>query len=151
MNLQEKDAVRQMRIKGLSYSAIAHNLCVSENTIKSFCQRNRLGGMGGAVITTLKEAPETQCKQCGKRLHHKPKCKPRKFCSDTCRHVWWKEHREQLNKKAYYYQSCAHCGKEFKSYGDDSRKYCCHDCYIKARFGEYPKIRAHLYDTAQAS
>jgi len=32
--------------------------------------------------------------------------------------------------------TCARCGKEFTSYGNKNRKYCSHDCYIKARFWE---------------
>jgi len=31
---------------------------------------------------------------------------------------------------------CVRCGKEFLSYGNRKRKYCSHDCYIKARFWE---------------
>ena len=64
--------------------------------------------------------------------------RPKKFCSDKCRREWWKAHPEKLHRKdtAIYTMTCARCGKEFTSYGNKNRKYCSHDCYIKARFWE---------------
>ena len=43
-----------------------------------------------------------------------------------------------MNKKetAMYPFTCTRCGKEFLSYGNQTRKYCSHDCYIRARFWE---------------
>ena len=64
--------------------------------------------------------------------------RPKKFCSDKCRREWWKGHPERINRKesAMYPAVCVRCGKEFLSYGNRKRKYCSHDCYIKARFWE---------------
>jgi len=52
----------------------------------------------------------------------------------TCEYMqWWKEHQESLQKKAYYALTCQQCGKEFQSYGNKERKYCCRGCYIASR------------------
>ena len=40
---------------------------------------------------------------------------------------------EAINKKAYYTLVCEECGKEFVSYGNNRRKYCCRTCYLIAR------------------
>jgi IS30 family transposase len=141
MTADEKARIHQLRLEGCSYAKIAAILNISENTIKSFCQRNKLPV--GSIASLPEPVPDTNdntsCRQCGKKLKQIPKHKPKKFCSDLCRSTWWKEHGEQVNKKAVYHITCACCGKEFESYGNNSRKYCGHECYIKDRFGEKTK------------
>jgi hypothetical protein len=75
------------------------------------------------------------CKQCGKLIKIIPKRKPKIFCSDECRAEWWNTHPENVQRKAVYHFTCAHCGKPFTAYGNKGRKYCCHQCYIADRFG----------------
>ena len=58
----------------------------------------------------------------------------RSIC-DACRNHWWKEHPYIIDRKAYYDFTCPNCGKEFRTYGNSKRKYCCHECYIPHRFG----------------
>lgn len=129
MTKKEKECVRFLRGEGYGYLAIATRLGISLNTVKSFCRRNGLGGIA--------EKPDRQtCRQCGKPLAQEPKRPARKYCSEACRRIWWKEHSHLINKKAFYSLTCAHCGKEFQSYGNQKRKYCSHPCYIAARFGK---------------
>ncbi len=129
MTKKEKECVRFLRGEGYGYLAIATRLGISLNTVKSFCRRNGLGGIA--------EKPDRQtCRQCGKPLAQEPKRPARKYCSEACRRIWWKEHSHLVNKKAFYSLTCAHCGKEFQSYGNQKRKYCSHPCYIAARFGK---------------
>jgi DNA-binding CsgD family transcriptional regulator/endogenous inhibitor of DNA gyrase (YacG/DUF329 family) len=138
MTADEKARIGRMRSESRSYAQIALSLNISQNTIKSFCRRNKLTIGGIAASPQTKSEPEvnTVCKHCGKDLKQKPKQKARSFCSDACRYAWWKAHHEQLDKKAVYYFTCVGCGKEFDSYGNRSRKYCSHGCYIKYRFGD---------------
>ena len=125
----EKEKIRFFRMEGLGYGAIAVRLGLSENTVKSFCRRNHLTGVAA------KEA-DTVCRHCGQSLAELPGRKGRKFCSEACRRAWWKAHPELVDRTAFYLMTCARCGKEFKSYGNQKRKYCSHACYIAARFGE---------------
>lgn len=128
MNQLQANEIIRLRCKGLGYTKIAQELGLSENTIRSYCRRH------GLNAEALKNT--SFCEQCGKAIVQKAKCKPRKFCSDTCRTQWWNSHLEQVNRKAIYSFICAYCGKPFESYGNRRRKYCSHDCYIKARFGK---------------
>lgn len=123
----QKEQIKVMRLKGAGYVKIGQALDISHNTIHSFCRRN------GLVGDTAKKT--VLCQQCGKPIKIIPKVKPKKFCSDSCRIIWWKEHPNNLNKKAVYSFSCDECGKHFTAYGNSTRKYCCHKCYINARFG----------------
>lgn len=125
----QKEKIRFWRMEGLGYGTIAARLGLSENTVKSFCRRNNLTGVAA------KETPTT-CRYCGADLSLSPGRKGRKFCCAACRRAWWKAHPELVNREAFYLMTCAHCGKEFKSYGNKKRKYCSHACYIAARFGE---------------
>lgn len=132
MNELQKEKIIEFRQLGLSYSKIADALGISINTIKSFCRRNNLGGYVGKGN---KKIDLTFCKNCGKELKQVLGKKPLKFCSDICRVKWWNAHPEMVNKKAIYSFSCANCGKPFTAYGNSKRKYCCHSCYIRHRFG----------------
>lgn len=44
MNTAQKERIRQLRMEGVTYEKIADCLDLSVNTVKSFCQRNQLGG-----------------------------------------------------------------------------------------------------------
>ena len=125
----QKEKIRFWRMEGLGYGTIAARLGLSDNTVKSFCRRNHLTGVAA-------KEPLILCRQCGQPLAQLPKRKERKFCCEACRRAWWKAHPELVNRKAFYLLTCAHCGKEFKSYGNKGRKYCSHVCYIAERFGE---------------
>lgn len=137
MTNDEKKIINRLRNDGMSYARISLRLGMSENTVKSYCRRNDLGGVGQADPDNMETAEEsyTVCQQCGKKINRIPKQKPRKFCSDNCRRDWWKANNSDTpNRKAYYFLTCACCGKKFESYGNKDRKYCSHACYIKDRF-----------------
>lgn len=135
MTGEQKQNVQELRRQGLGYAQIAGSLGLSVNTIKSFCRRNNLSACNASNDMGNEEDKDT-CKHCGKRLMQTPKAKPKNFCGDECRYAWWNTHRDQMNRKAVYHLTCAHCGRAFDSYGNRSRKYCGHACYIKDRFGE---------------
>jgi endogenous inhibitor of DNA gyrase (YacG/DUF329 family) len=120
MNNEQRECALSLRKQGLSNAAIAKQMSLSANTVKSFCRRHA--------------AKKLLCRNCGKPLTQAPKQKPRSFCSGGCRSRWWGAHRDQVKKKAFYRIVCACCGKEFDSYGNKNRKYCCHPCYIRDRF-----------------
>ena len=138
MHIQMKENIRRLRFEGLTYSAIAKATGIPMNTVKAHCRRNGIYVQGQQV----EEKPH--CKQCGKLLFPKKKCKPKKFCGDKCRYEWWSKNRNQLNRKASYLLTCAYCGKEFVSYGNRARKYCTHNCYIIDRFGS---LYGQTYET----
>ena len=52
MTEEQKTKIQQLRQRGMGYIRIAQALGISENTIKSFCRRNRLAG---GVAQTLPE------------------------------------------------------------------------------------------------
>ena len=128
MTNEQREAIVALRHQGYGYIKIGQKLGISDNTVRSFCRRNGLDSdtMTNTVI----------CKQCGKPIKIATGHKPRKFCSDACRTLWWNSHLDCVNRKAVYHFTCTYCGKPFSAYGNKNRKYCCHACYIAARFGE---------------
>ena len=87
-----------------------------------------------ACIRRHPDIPGTRrCMTCGAFVAQPTGRREKKFCSDKCRMAWWNSHPEAINKKAYYTLVCEECGKEFESYGNNRRKYCCRNCYLNAR------------------
>ena len=121
MRLQDKIVINNMRLEGHTPSVIAAKLGIPASTVRSFIHRTP-------------EIPNTkQCLQCGKPVIQKKHRREKKFCSDYCRMAWWNSHQDAVNRKAYYTLTCEYCGKEFESYGNQNRKYCCRTCYVAAR------------------
>ena len=121
MRLQDKIVINNMRMEGHTPSVIAAKLGIPASTVRSFIHRNP-------------EVPNTkQCLQCGRPVLQPKGRREKKFCSDRCRMDWWNSHQDAVNRKAYYTLACEYCGKEFESYGNKNRKYCCRACYVAAR------------------
>lgn len=137
MNDMQKSQIINMRADGIGYRAIAKELDISENTIKSFCRRNNLTKTESVVVVTIPERASEKviCKNCGKIVPQNDKRKKKQFCSDKCRMAWWNSHREEVHHKKITTVVCPGCNKKFQVYGNTDRKYCSHACYIIDRFG----------------
>ncbi len=138
MTEADKKQIIIMRNNGHSYGQISKILDISVNTVKSFCRRNRMAKTSNSKSEdrTIVNEQSDKCKNCGKKLKQHERGKPKKFCSENCRRIWWRENKNQQNKKAFYSLKCQECGIQFESYGNKKRKYCSHACYIKSRFGK---------------
>ena len=77
MKKQETDQLNQMRLNGIPPSAIARELGLSVNTVKSYIRRHP-------------ELPNIrQCLYCGNSVAQHKGRKQKKFCSDRCRITYW--------------------------------------------------------------
>ena len=134
MTSEQKEQITQLRADGCGYMKISQIMNISVNTVKSFCRRHN-------TVNLVPEATDTQkneqhiCPNCGKKVKQNPGRKEKKFCSDRCRNHWWNEHLDMVRQKANYEYICPCCKKKFTAYGNSSRKYCSHECYINDRFG----------------
>ena len=134
----EKSKIKEMREQGYGYKKISKELAISISQIRYACD----------VLS--KEASIVdigECKECGMRIVSKKGKKKKLFCSDQCRMKWWNSHLDQVKRKANYKIICLHCGKEFEIYGNAKRKYCCHNCYAKARSKDCIKDSKKVVDT----
>ena len=136
----QAEQIRKMRTQGVGYRAIASVVGLSRDIVRNFCRAHGMDGYASALTKNIQEQMMLgkACLYCGAELIQPSTGRPKKFCSDKCRREWWKAHPEKLHRKdtAIYTMTCARCDKEFTSYGNKNRKYCSHDCYIKARFWE---------------
>ncbi len=136
MTTDQKNSIVWMRKSGIGYAAIAQELGLSKNTVKTFCRRNDLISASGEVPQA--ETNKRFCPQCGVPVQQTPGRKEKKFCSNICRNKWWNAHQGDVKRKAMYEFVCPACGKSFYAYGNRHRRYCSHECYIRARFGGGP-------------
>ena len=132
MTQKEREEVLRLRLEGKSYTQIADIVRLSRNTVKSICQR-----MGIQPSETAGEKLDSgHCKQCGTVLVQNATGKRKLFCSELCRRDWWKQNQDKRILKSAVKAKCASCGRVFEDYEKNHRKYCCHACFIRARFGD---------------
>ena len=138
MTPAQKETVYKLRLQGLGYKAVARELLLSVDAVKSYCKRHHLNGPPEAVQRNVQVIEEQRglCPHCKQPIRQKKRGRSKRFCCDDCRYAWWKAHPEisSKNETALYPYTCEHCGKKFTIYGNKNRKYCSHACYIKARF-----------------
>ena len=136
-DFQEKQ-IRELRVRGIGYRAIASTVGLSRDIVRNYCKKHGMDGFAEELTVNLKEQMQQgiACIACGREIHQPTTGRPRKFCSEECRRQWWKVHQSQLKRRptAYYRKVCPYCGKEFLAYGNKNRKYCSHECYVHDRF-----------------
>ncbi|HKM03912.1 MAG TPA: RNA polymerase subunit sigma-70 [Lachnospiraceae bacterium] len=126
MTNEQKEKILMLRSQGLGYKKIASEVTATVDSVKSFLRRNQNKAI---------EYGDGCCKECGKPIEIIPKTKTKKFCSDFCRSVWWSKNRFKLGNTKMITITCKCCGKEFRDYSNQNRKYCSRRCYLKSRFG----------------
>ena len=122
---EDKKIISMYTRQGLGYRRIAKLTGFNLGSIKSLLYRHSKD--------PFYYPPKDCCLQCGIPVSQTPHKRERKFCSDECRMKWWKEHRVEINKKAFYKFTCKQCGKEFEAYGNSHRLYCSRECFAEAR------------------
>jgi len=138
MTDSQKQDIERLRKLGYGYKAIAHQLGVPVNTIKTHCRRHD-------IEKAPEKIPYVHCLNCGKRLIQTPGRKQKKFCTDRCRSLWWAEQPDELRYKTRYKHTCEMCGAEFESHTQNQR-FCSHKCAAAMRRGEVP-----VYEPAEES
>ena len=78
------------------------------------------------------------CPQCGTAITQNAVGRPKKFCSEKCRRVWYNNHPHPEHWKSSETKFCPICGKAFLSAKDyeHKRKYCSRSCANRARVGK---------------
>ena len=123
MTDKQREQIRKLRYEGAGYKAIATELDLSLNTVKSYCRRSLLQGAGSvAVINNLVSVEKgLVCKHCGKQLRHTEGKRKKVFCSDSCRKKHWKQKKElEMIEKV-----------EPKAVADGIAVFCAHDKIIE--------------------
>ena len=126
MTNEERTQIAELQRQGYGYKKITTITGLPQNTVKSFCSRH-------PVVDTDSTEQDDLCRNCKKPLEQTPHKRQKKFCSDACRMAWWNNHPELVQRKAYYTVTCAHCGKQFESYGNAHRRFCSRACYAEFR------------------
>ncbi|HFU4472106.1 TPA: sigma factor-like helix-turn-helix DNA-binding protein [Streptococcus suis] len=125
MTPEQKESIKMLRADGLGYKAIATRLSISVNSVKSFCQRQKVSQW---------EKNEQECELCGQSFEVESKVNNKRFCSKECRMKWWNRNKGNIRRESQVEHFCQHCQKKFKAYIHEGRKFCSHQCYIKERF-----------------
>ena len=133
MTEENKAIIGEMRLQGVGYKTLAKMTGLNVGTIKTYCIRHRLGQ--NARFDKFETLQAKRCDNCGCSLAVYPGRKVPRFCCDACRNKWWNKHAKEAERESMTKYECPTCGKMFRAYEKRQRKYCCHSCYIAARFG----------------
>ena len=84
----QKENVYKLRLQGLGYKAIARELLLSADAVKSYCKRHHLNGPSEVVEQNVQVIEERNglCPQCKQSIRQKKRGRSKRFCSDTCRY-----------------------------------------------------------------
>ena len=124
--------IQDFRVQGLGYRTIASVLGLSRDVVRSYCKNNGLGGYSAEAVGNTQQS--NACPYCSQTIQQPATGRKRKFCSDTCRRAWWAVHPMDAQKSAFYDRTCVYCGQTFTTYGNKTRRYCSHNCYVHDRF-----------------
>ena len=145
--------IRELRMRGVGYRAIASVVGLSRDVVRNYCKSHSLDGYATELSVNMKEQMQQgkACLCCGKDIKQPNTGRKRKFCSDKCRREWWAAHPDVVQKKetAFYKNACIYCGKPFTIYGNKNRKYCSHECYVHDRFWRAEEGRAAYVSPAR--
>jgi len=144
LNQEQKDDILKLRKKGYGYKSISGIVKINRDVVRDLCKRNGLGGFLGygksVPMESKKEIPtkQTSCERCGEPINIlERRGRKARFCSDSCRRKWWYENQDKKDRResAWYSFVCLYCGKDFKAYGNRTRKYCSRKCSVEHRYG----------------
>ena len=130
MTKSQKNSVDEMLAVGISIPKIAAFLHVSQNSIKSYLQRNH---------------PNDVCRNCGTPVLQVPHRKQKKFCCDACRMHYWNTHPQEMRHENAATIPCAFCGTPVLSYRNHPRKYCSRACAAKGRYQRRKRLKFTKY------
>ncbi len=127
--------IREFRLKGIGYKAIASLVGLSRDVVRNYCKNHALSGYAVEVTMNIQEQIQQGlvCRCCGKVIQQPATGRKKKFCSETCRREWWGAHPQQ-KETVFNEKPCVYCGQPFTIYSSKTRRYCSHDCYVHDRF-----------------
>lgn len=89
--------IRELRISGMGYRAIAEDVGLSRDIVRNYCKAKGMAGHGAEAAGNL-QGRGGACACCGKGITQQGKGRPRKFCSERCRRQWRKAHPEETGR-----------------------------------------------------
>ena len=138
MTESQAKQIREFRLQGIGYKAIASRVGLSRDAVRNYCKNHALRGYAVEVTMNIQEQIQQGlvCRCCGKVIQQPATGRKKKFCSETCRREWWGAHPEatQQGETVFNEKPCVYCGQPFIIYGSKTRRYCSHDCYVHDRF-----------------
>ena len=91
--------IANLRAENYSYAAIAKQLGISPNTVKSICLRKGIPTPDKPRKNKTEKAALQICKQCGKPIENPWNRIGKQFCRDKCRTAYWNS-RKTAQKKS---------------------------------------------------
>ena len=120
MTVQEKNEVLKLHNENKSHREIGRLLSKADTTILRFINFVKQEHITGFA----------ECPNCGREIVHYKSQRGRRrvYCCKECQ-------RSEVARKNTFF-ICQECGKSYRGYQFQKRKYCSVSCYLKHRYGE---------------
>lgn len=94
----------------------------------------------------LPDVAKQFCPQCGVKIVQTGRGRPKKFCSQECSRLWWRNHEKPEHWKSARTVICEYCGKEFLSAKDlyRPRKYCSRSCSNRGKAVKATELKSQM-------
>ena len=81
--------IRELRMRGVGYRAIASVAGLSRDAVRNYCRSHGLDGFAAAVLLNKKEQIQQgkACLNCSRPIEQPVTGRRRKFCKDACRQL----------------------------------------------------------------
>ncbi len=103
MTETDKQLIFELRVRGIGYKAVGAVLGINRDQVRQFCKSYGLEGSAPTVAINIREKRDGKelCANCYLFIVQKETGRSRRFCSEKCRRLWWKKHRNVNVKKAF--------------------------------------------------
>lgn len=125
MTKEKIQRAEELHAQNLGYGEIAKLLNLPKETVKSALKRKQ------SKVIFLKN----HCLICGKEFEIKTQGQKRKYCSDRCRYLAWRENHKGETRKKTKECTCLCCGKKFFAYSHKKQSFCSRQCAARYRHG----------------
>lgn len=143
----ERERVRELRLSGLGYEAIAEKMGLSIFAVLDYCVELGIPGEGeiylsvpglterGTAFHKMSSSCGRVCQQCGAQILQGTMGRPRRFCSNECKNTYWNSLRVK-RKRSGRLAICKNCGAPFRAVNESKapRLFCCRKCYFDYRY-----------------
>lgn len=134
MTKAKAEKIIELRKSGLGYQAIAKEIGVSRDSVRSFCKNHNIEP---ETIARDDKRYQGCCPNCHKRLQKQKSGRPRKFCSKECQVAYWNTYGKGAERATEFTAKCKYCGREFSTYVNQNKKYCCHEHFVIDRYWNF--------------
>ena len=123
LSKEERNEILRLHDLGKTHNQIAETLGKTRDSVIGVLKRSK----------KHQEFHKNHCLMCGKEFEINPQGQKRKYCSDRCRYLSWRENHKGEARKKTKECTCLCCEKKFFAYSHKKQSFCSRQCAARYR------------------